>query len=151
MQVIRRIAVIVGITLTLALGSLITVLPASASTVHMSKAHTASQVIIPLGNGPFDVSTTGARVTGTINFTGSTTFQLLNVILYDTKCDSSSAYFQAQDQFSAYKVHQNGGGCGSALHFGTLNGSASYSIDYLYIIVWTNSNYNYGGPYYNPY
>jgi hypothetical protein len=144
----RRIAIIVAIALTLIVGSLSAVLPASAHAVKMTKENT---VAIPLANGPFDVSTTGARVTGTINFTGSKTFQLLNVILYDTKCDASSAYFEAADQNSGYAVHQNGGGCNSALHFGTLSGSASYSISYLYISVWTNSHFNSSGHIDNPY
>lgn len=151
MRAISRIAIIASIALVLAVGSFSSVLPASASAVHTTKALTVSQVVIPLASGPFNVSTTGVKVTGTINFTGSTSFQLLNVILYDTKCDASSAYFQAADQLSNYAVHQNGGGCGSSLKFGTLNGSASYSIAYLYIYVWTNSNINFGGPYTNPY
>jgi len=151
MRFIRKTFIIAAMVLTLAIGFLSATLPANASTVPTAQAHSRSQVAIPLASGPFTVSTTGAKVTGTINFTSSTSFELLNVILYDTKCDASSAYFQAADQNSDYAVHQNGGGCGSSLKFGTLKGSASYSIDYLYIFVWTNDYLNYGGPYSNPY
>ena len=150
MRIILRMSIIVAMTLTIIVGCLTATHPASASAVKTTNMHTITHSMVPLANGPFTVEVEGAKVTGPLNFTGQQTFQLLDVVLYDTKCDASSAYFQASDQNSEYKVHQNGGGCGSKLKFGPLNGSASYHIQYLFISVWTNSDFA-STKYYNPY
>lgn len=139
MRVIHRIVAVATIALALTVGYLSIAHPVSASAVHTKQAQIVAQVVVPLvGGGNFDVSTTGAHVTGHLDFTGSQSFQLTNVVLSDTKCDGSSAFFQAVDQFSSYAVHQNGSGCGSSISFGTLNGSANYHINFIFIKVWSN-------------
>ena len=124
---------------------------ASANTVQIRQTHALSQVVIPLAGGNFDVSTTGARVTGQIDFTSKTTFQLNNVVLYDTKCDASSAYFYVTDLNGQFQTHQNSNGCGSSIHYATLYGSDTHGgLVWLKVVVFDNCCSNASGLYTNP-
>jgi hypothetical protein len=124
---------------------------ASANTAQMRQAHALSLSAVPLVGGNFSVSTTGARVTGNIDFTSRTTFQLRSVVLYDTKCDASSAYFYVTDLNGQFQTHQNGNGCGSSIHYPTLYGSDTHGgLAWLQVVVFDNCCASATGLYTNP-
>lgn len=106
-----------------------------------------------------DISDGSGRVTATLTFTGSTSFKLTDVTLYDVNCDGRSAMFEAWDDYGAMKVHENGGGCGSTLHWNELDGDSGGAgrISFVQLHVYACSSGGgcssgrYSDAYYNPY
>ncbi|HET8840381.1 MAG TPA: hypothetical protein VFN35_02900 [Ktedonobacteraceae bacterium] len=128
---------------------------ASAATIspHHKQTQT-SQAVIPLaGGGHFDVSVTGAHVTGNLSFINSFSFVLTNVTLSDTACDASSAFFKANDNNNdGFTVHQNGNGChGKSITYPSLTGSSSQPILNVFIDVWDNAFINFSQTFDNPF
>jgi hypothetical protein len=135
----RRFFVAVACTSALAVAGFVAASPAAAA-----------------GGGYIDISDGHARVTATLSFTGSSSFTLTDVTLYDVSCDAKSAYFESWDDYGALAVHENSYGCGSSVHWTQLSGSAGGYISFVQLhtyacSTWSCSSGRWSGVYYNPY
>lgn len=84
---------------------------------------------------PINIDSSGGQLTGTLMWTGPGSFELRNMSLTDTTCDSQPVFFSVSFNGHDGPRHTNNSGCKSTTTFPTLKGADTPHISALTINV----------------